>query len=135
MIYVLEVRERAVGKGRPRINTITHTAYTPEKTRIFENKLKLYFKKKYGRPELSENPFSVKIKVEIEPPKSTSQKKAQQLYGKPFTKKPDIDNIIKCILDAFNKLVYKDDNQIYKIEAEKVYGIKDRTIIILEELI
>ena len=135
MIYVLEIRERAVGKGRPRFNTKTYTTYTPEKTRAFEQRLKMYFIKKYKRPEVSENPFKTKILAEFKPPKSLSKKKQMQLIGKPYLKKPDMDNIIKAILDSLNGLAYKDDNQIVSINAEKKYGLADRIIIILEEII
>lgn len=135
MIYVLEIRERAVGKGRPRFNTKTYTTYTPEKTRAFEQRLKMYFIKKYKRPEVSENPFKIKILAEFKPPKSLSKKKQMQLIGKPYPKKPDMDNITKAILDSLNGLAYKDDNQIVSINAEKKYGLADRIIIILEEII
>lgn len=135
MIYVLEIRERAVGKGRPRFNTKTYTTYTPEKTKAFEEKLKMYFIKKYRRPEVSENPFKIKILAEFKPPKGTSKKMLQKLCDKPYTKKPDLDNIIKAILDSLNGLAYKDDNQITQIISEKKYGLTDRIIIILEEII
>lgn len=135
MIYVLEIRERAVGKGRPRFNTKTYTTYTPEKTKAFEERLKMYFIKKYRRPEVSENPFKTKILAEFKPPKSLSKKKQMQLIGKPYPKKPDMDNIIKAILDSLNELAYKDDNQIVSMNAEKKYGLVDRIIIILEEII
>ncbi len=135
MIYVLEIRERAVGKGRPRVNTRTHTTYTPEKTKAFEEKLKMYFIKKYRKPEVSENPFKIKILIEFRPPKATSKKMLQKLCDTPYTKKPDLDNIIKAILDSLNGLAYKDDNQIVSINAEKKYGLADRIIIILEEII
>ncbi len=35
------------------------------------------------------------------------------------TKKPDIDNIAKIVLDAMNKFAFKDDTQITKLEVEK----------------
>ena len=38
------------------------------------------------------------------------------------TKKPDIDNIIKIVLDALNKMAFRDDSQVTKIEVEKIYG-------------
>ncbi len=42
-------------------------------------------------------------------------------------KTPDIDNLIKFVLDALNGYYYDDDKQIWKIEAEKRYGEKART--------
>lgn len=38
------------------------------------------------------------------------------------TKKPDIDNIIKLIFDALNKVAYHDDNQIVDVEVHKFYA-------------
>ena len=49
------------------------------------------------------------------------------------TKKPDIDNIAKIILDALNKLAFKDDNQITKLEIEKKYGTEEKISVKVEE--
>ena len=48
-------------------------------------------------------------------------------------KKPDIDNIAKIILDALNKLAFKDDNQITKLEIEKKYGTEEKISVKVEE--
>ena len=37
------------------------------------------------------------------------------------TKKPDVDNIIKIILDSLNGLAYKDDVQIVACTCQKLY--------------
>ena len=49
------------------------------------------------------------------------------------TKKPDIDNIAKIILDALNKIAFKDDNQITKIEIEKKYAEEEKVYVKIEE--
>ncbi len=36
--------------------------------------------------------------------------------------KPDLDNLIKCIKDACNQVVYRDDSQIVEIKARKRYA-------------
>ncbi len=54
----------------------------------------------------------------------------------PHTKKPDIDNLIKYVLDSLSGQngFFLDDNQIYTIYAEKLYSDKPRTeIVIIEE--
>ena len=38
------------------------------------------------------------------------------------TKRPDIDNCTKAILDALNGLLYRDDSQIVKLTATKRYA-------------
>jgi Holliday junction resolvase RusA-like endonuclease len=37
-------------------------------------------------------------------------------------KRPDIDNILKIVGDALKGLVYGDDGQIVKVNAEKFYS-------------
>ena len=49
------------------------------------------------------------------------------------TKNPDIDNIVKIILDSMNKFAFKDDNQITKLEVEKKYLQEDKIYIKIEE--
>ena len=58
------------------------------------------------------------------PPKSASKrKKVEMLEGKIYpTKKPDIDNILKVVLDALNGLAYRDDSQVISCTVLKTYG-------------
>ena len=49
------------------------------------------------------------------------------------TKKPDIDNIAKSVLDALNKFVFKDDNQVSKLSVEKRYAEEEKIYIKVEE--
>ena len=43
-------------------------------------------------------------------------------FGKPYTKKPDIDNLEKALYDAGNKILYEDDSLIYSHTVEKIWG-------------
>jgi Holliday junction resolvase RusA-like endonuclease len=40
---------------------------------------------------------------------------------KGHTKKPDLDNLLKSIKDSLNKIIYKDDSQIIRLNASKNY--------------
>ena len=54
----------------------------------------------------------------------------------PCTKKPDIDNMIKFVLDALQGQngYFLDDSQVIRIFAEKIYSQDPRTeIMIVEE--
>ena len=42
------------------------------------------------------------------------------------TKKPDVDNIIKIVLDALNNTAWHDDAQVTDVICEKHYGIIPR---------
>ena len=62
-------------------------------------------------------------------PKSTSKKKRlEMIEGKiQPTKKPDTDNLIKFVKDCCNSLIWHDDCQIVRIQADKLYGREPRT--------
>ncbi len=135
MKYEFEVIGDIKGKARPRVNTYTCKAYTPTNTKDYEELVKQYFKIKYPRYLPLEGRIAVKIVAQFKIPK-TATKKDKELIAEGKlspTKKPDIDNIEKIILDALNKMAFNDDNQITKIEVEKVYGEVEKAIIIIEE--
>jgi len=136
MKYNFEIKEKAIGKERPRINKKTGAIYTPTKTSTFEEKVKWAFKSKYNiGTELSVKPFKAKIIAVFEPPKKISKKKKEELlFQVNYTKKPDADNIAKAILDALNGLAYKDDSQVSALLVLKDYGEENKIIVELEEI-
>ena len=48
--------------------------------------------------------------------------------------RPDLDNYCKLLLDVLNKGFYVDDSQVVKLQAEKVYGRKGKTEVVIEEI-
>ena len=48
--------------------------------------------------------------------------------------KPDLDNLIKLISDVLQPAFYVDDSQICQIYAEKIYGERANTAVIIEEI-
>lgn len=66
--------------------------------------------------------------------KSWSKKKKNEMVGQYKVTKPDIDNLIKTVLDACNGHLWKDDNQITEITSSKRYGIEPKIIIRIEEI-
>ena len=135
MIYEFEMMGDIVGKARPRMNTRTGRAYTPTNTKNYEYFLRQWFIREYPNFRPIENRVKVFIIAYFEVTKSTSKKKeAEMLSGNISpTKKPDIDNIIKIVLDAMNKFAYKDDTQVTKIEVEKKYAKIPKIYIKIEE--
>ena len=77
----------------------------------------------------------VTIVANFEVPKSTSKTQRESMLGNSIspTKKPDIDNIVKIVLDSMNKFAFKDDTQITKIEVEKVYAEEEKLYVKIEE--
>lgn len=72
-----------------------------------------------------------KVIFYIPMPKSWSNKKKAEYDRKPHQSKPDIDNLVKAILDA----LYEDDSHIYKLHAEKYWDYigKIETITLIRE--
>lgn len=135
MIYEFEVPGKVRGKARPKVNTYTLRAYTPQETKDYEELIQQYFVIKYPKYIPIETRVSVKITACFSIPKNTSKKNTSLMLENIIspTKKPDIDNIVKIILDALNKMAFKDDNQITKLEVEKIYSTVDKIIIKIED--
>lgn len=135
MIYEFLVPGPITGKARPRMNTRTGKAYTPSKTKNYEYEIKQWFINKYPNFKTLETRLKIQIIAYYDIPKSTTKKKAEKMERQIIspTKKPDIDNIAKIVLDALNKLAYKDDTQVTKLELEKVYADQAKLYISIEE--
>lgn len=135
MKYEFEVIGEVVGKERPRVNMYTGSVYTPNKTKDYEFLIQQYFKMKYPNYQTLEGRLSIQIVAYLKIPKSTSKKKTQEMLENKIspTKKPDIDNITKVVLDAMNKFVFKDDNQVSKVSVEKRFGEEEKVWILVEE--
>lgn len=117
-----------VAQGRPKFSTFNGraVAYDPKKSRDYKNLLRLEATRVMREIGVAptENPCRVILTVTKTPPKAWSKKKLSLLdEGRvyPIVSKPDLDNYIK-VLDGLNGIVWKDDNQVWAIEARKVYS-------------
>ena len=135
MIYEFEVPGKIIGKGRPRLNSYTGVVYTPTRTKDYESLVEQYFLLKYPRCKVLEGRIKVSIIAYFSIPKTTKKADINEMLENNIspTKKPDIDNIVKSILDSMNKFAFKDDNQITKLEVEKKYSIEDKVYVKIEE--
>ena len=131
MTYEFEVIGKVVGKERPRVNSYTGIVYTPNKTKDYELLVQQSFKIKYPKVTMIEGRVAVEIIAYLPIPKATSKKLREEMLENIVspTKKPDVDNIAKSILDSMNKFVFKDDNQVSKITVEKRYGEVEKAVI------
>lgn len=129
-----EVEGKAIGKGRPRFTRYGH-AYTPQRTREYEQTVKYSYISKYGNKQLS-GALKMDIEVFVTPPKATNKKmKEEMLLGKIFpTKKPDCDNIVKSVADSLNGIAYEDDKQIVDVGIRKKYAEENKIKVKITEL-
>lgn len=124
------------GKGRPKFSrqgSFVKT-YTPETTVNYENWVKICFQE--AKQEMLTGQLKADIKCYYDIPKSYSKKnRLSALNGKLRpTKKPDIDNVAKIILDSLNGLAYKDDKDIVECKIEKWFAEVARVEICIEEI-
>ena len=120
------------GKGRPRF-TRQGYAYTDEKTREYEKLVKISYLNCKDR-ETYDEPIKIEIWANFVPIKGISKKRYAELIGRPYDKKPDIDNIAKIILDGLNGIAYKDDNQVVELVVHKTYAQQDYVEVEIKEL-
>ena len=125
-IVMYTVYGEPVGKGRPRFakRGAFVSTYTPQKTKTYEDEIRMMTKAAMGSSQPLDTPVTVAIYIRVGIPASYSkQKRKDALEGilKP-TKKPDIDNIAKCFLDGMNDIVYLDDKQVVNLHITKVYA-------------
>lgn len=129
-----------IPKGRPKFSRNGNyvKTYTPEKTVNYENLVKYSFWKKYPnfKPYTSKTALRIKIVLKFVPVKSVSKKMRERMIAgevKP-TKKPDIDNCIKSILDGLHDVLYVDDNCVAEVEAVKEYAESPEAVVEIEEI-
>ena len=50
------------------------------------------------------------------------------------TKRPDVDNLVKLVMDGMNGIVYDDDAQVVDLSSKKIRGARNVTIVHVEPL-
>lgn len=127
------------GKGRPRVvrrQGFSRT-FTPDETIAYENLIKVEYGIQTNHYKFSNASFiEMRIDGYYPIPKSVSKKRhAMMLSGELLpAKKPDIDNIVKCIADSLNNIAYKDDTQIVVLKCYKHYSDDPRVEVTLKEI-
>lgn len=127
----------AVPKQRPRISG--RTAYTPKKTRDYEERVREAFRSShYGFIPVFTKGTPVKAVIEVVQsiPKSwsnTKHLKAERGELVPISKNGDVDNIAKSILDALNGFAYEDDCQVTTLIIHKKYGADPYVLVQFDE--
>lgn len=110
------------GKGRPRFNTKTGHAITPKDTVIYENLVRMEYLNQCGETKFPDDAMlDMRIKAYYTIPPSRPKKKKELMRAgiiRP-TKKPDMDNCIKIIADALNKIACLAIQVLYTTKSRK----------------
>lgn len=113
-------------------NTLTKFFYNRQKRE--QESMQRMFAHYWKGKELSKESVGVGVIFVVPMPRSWTAKKKEQMLGTRCTAKPDIDNLIKFILDAMSGVVFDDDRQCFLSErgVSKYWGHQGRTFIWLE---
>lgn len=119
------------GQGRPRFRTIqckngagVAATYKAREDVAYEKAVRDAYLLEHGGKKPLGGPLTVTITAFLPIPKSETLRSKQLMrdgWLKP-TKKPDIDNIAKAVLDALNGVAWVDDKQICALSAAKYYA-------------
>lgn len=104
-----------VAKGRPRFSR--GQVYNPFKTKRYEQHVAVVAAAQMSGIAMIEGPIHAKIRFIFKRKKSV-----KRIH---HTIRPDLDNLIKAILDGLNGIAFKDDAQVCSISAIKEYGLGD----------
>jgi Holliday junction resolvase RusA-like endonuclease len=113
-----------VAKARARI-TKEGRAFPSRKTEVYESLVRQSFAAKNPDFEPMTEPVNLYVSFYFSIPESAKRKKGPDkiLPDDPFIIRPDLDNLVKSILDGLNTVAFVDDKQIVGIFAAKKYGM------------
>jgi len=126
MIKSVTIPIRPVPAPRPRVTKFG--AYNDPKYTKYKKTIQFYLK----MLGYTENPVAVVLMFKYKIPKSWTKKK--KLSPPQHTAKPDIDNLVKSVMDAMNGIAYKDDGQVVSVYGVKMYSDKDEVVIKITEI-
>lgn len=141
-IGTIEVVGAPMGKERPRATSFGGYAhiYTPKKTQSYEARFASAWNDKYPTLEPTTRAIRVEIlcwfpllKSDYKKSGALTKSGERKISGeeKP-TKKPDLDNIAKAILDGLNGVAFVDDSQITCLMVSKRYSNKPLVSVAIE---
>ena len=98
---------------------------TPAAKRYFQWKQAFQLQLKKRSIKKIDHDGFVQVEFHISVPNSWSKKKKLKMHGEAHRSRPDIDNLLKALLDS----VYSEDAKIYSIKAKKIWSHVGRIII------
>lgn len=125
-----------VPKARPRM-TRKGVMYSDLKTVHYEAKIRNEAVRVMANSEPLETPVAVYLYFRLPVPESYSKKRLEACLSgfETPTKKPDIDNLAKSVLDGMNGTIFLDDKQVVSLHLKKVYATEPGVdILVTEEL-
>lgn len=123
----LRVAGNTRGKSRPKFNSFTKQAFTPAANIISENDVRAVWREA-GEPRIEDDTaIGVEISIIVKRPAGHFKKNGQlSAEGErnpiPRTRKPDVDNALKLVMDALNSRAYHDDVRVASARVDRRWG-------------
>lgn len=128
----------ARAKARPQVRSFAGRPqiYKDRVTATYENWVRLHAEDALGDAPRFEGPVAMWIEVITEPAKSHSARKRKDMIEgriKP-TRYPDLDNVVKSVIDGCSRSTMRDDVLVVAITASKAYGERAATFVSIAEV-
>jgi Holliday junction resolvase RusA-like endonuclease len=126
---------KVIGKGRPHFVKKTGVAITPQQTRSYESLIRDVVIPLMAGQKPWEGCVKAHIVAYYKVPKSWS-KKDTELATKQMIPpgKPDVDNVVKILLDSLSRWLYLDDKQVCDCRIIKMWSTEDSLYVCMEEM-
>lgn len=127
-----------VPKGRHRsvIRGGRIATFTPSETVAYEKTVAWHaLAAMGGRPTLA-GALAVRIEVIVAIPRSATRARRAAMLGGEIrpTSRPDLDNLIKTLLDALNGIAFSDDAAVAELHAARWYGEEPCALVEVAEI-
>lgn len=114
--------------GRPRIMSVL---YKPKEVRNFHAVVAVESRTAFGSQEWFKGPVQVDlVHFKVRPKTQTKEARNSEWC----ITKPDVDNTTKNIFDPMNKVIFKDDAQVCKLNVEKRYAAQEYLVVTIIEM-
>lgn len=112
------------------------STYTPPETVANETRIAWLAKSAMAGAGPTDRPVEILVELRMAIPSSWSKKKqvaaaAGQVRA---TKRPDLDNCVKSVLDACNGIVYGDDGQVVMLTVRKLYHASPAVVVAIRSV-
>lgn len=121
--YHFQINQRPVPYAAPRLGRFGTTYDTRAE---LKNNLRWLIRLEWRKEPIA-GPVEICLKFAFKPAKSRSKKKSDEMVQGVVKNvvKPDLDNMVKLYADILKGIIIHDDNQVFKMSAEKVYDSDD----------
>lgn len=121
--FTFFIEGKPKGKGRHKTNTKTGHTYTPAETEFAEAEVLRYWENA-GKVKLS-GPIGLQVNILHKRPGNHYNRTGFSKEGlrHPIpTSKPDVDNVLKLVMDALNEHAWDDDKQVCEVVMRRRWG-------------